>query len=139
MVGLLATALPQKLGIKPHRRVALLGTPAGFDRLLGQLPEGVEVARSFGRLPFDVILLFAETRAMLEQEFQQAARHLLPSGGLWVAWPRRGSGVTTDLDEAAVREIGLAAGLVDNKGCALDTTWSALRFVVRARERPRAG
>jgi hypothetical protein len=81
-------------------------------------------------------MLFAVGSVTVRQRFTGLAASLQPAGGLWIAWPKRSSGVATDLDENVVREIGLAAGLVDNKVCAIDATWSGLRFVWRLRDRP---
>jgi hypothetical protein len=81
-------------------------------------------------------VLGATSRADLARRLPAVRRALDPAGGLWVAWPKRSSGVATDLTEDVVRELGLAAGLVDNKVCAVDTAWSALRLVVRLRDRP---
>ena len=122
-------------GIKPGHRVALLRAPEGFDDTLGGLPDGVAVRRS-ARGPLDVIVSFTGSERELRQRFDTLARALDPAGGLWIAWPKRASGVPTDLDGNVVREIGLAHGLVDNKVCAIDETWSALRFVVRVEDRP---
>jgi hypothetical protein len=137
MAGYSGTPLAQKLGIKPGHCVALVDAPAGFDRVLGQLPEAVEVGAGLrGRQPLDVIVLFTSSAADLQQRFGAAARRLTPAGGLWVAWPKRASGVETDLTEGVVRGVGLEAGLVDNKVCAVDDTWSGLRFVIRVKDRP---
>ena len=130
--GYSGTPLPQKLGIKAGHRVLLAGAPAGFD--LGTLP-GVDLHRRAGRTPYDVVLLFCTDLRRVEKEFVPQAARLVPNGGLWVAWPKRSSGVPTDLDENRIRAVGLAAGLVDNKVCAIDATWSGLRFVVRLRDR----
>lgn len=133
--GYSGTPLPRKLGISPGGRVLLSGAPSGFeDDALGPLP-GVELHRRAGRAPYDVVLAFAPDRRALGRRFPPAAARLTTAGGLWVLWPKRSSGVATDLDENVVREHGLAAGLVDNKVCAVDPTWSALRFVVRLRDR----
>lgn len=141
--GYSGTPLPQKLGIKAGARLALLGAPEDFDVTLGPLPDGVSV-RTTARGPLDVVVAFMTRRADLERRFATLARALEPAGGLWIAWPKRassrgpspGGGVPTDLDENVIREIGLAAGLVDNKVCAVDETWSGLRFVVRVKDRP---
>jgi hypothetical protein len=130
--GYSGTPLPQKLGIKAGHRVLLAGAPDGFD--LGPLP-GVDLHRRAGRTPYDVVLLFCADLRRLEREFVPQAGRLVANGGLWVVWPKRSSGVPTDLDENRVRAFGLAAGLVDNKVCAIDATWSGLRFVVRLRDR----
>ena len=133
MAGYSGTPLATKLGIKPRARVALVGAPADFPTTL-ELPEDARGLRAL-RAPVDVALLFCACSADLERGFGRCTAALAPAGGLWVAWPKRSSGVTTDLTEAAVRAYGLDAGLVDNKVCAVDDTWSALRFVVRLRDR----
>jgi hypothetical protein len=133
--GYSGTPLVQKLGIKPDSRLALLAAPDGFDSTLGELPAGVEVRRS-ARGPVDVIVAFTLRRAELERRIPVLRRALHPAGGLWIAWPKRASGVQTDVSETVVRELGLAAGLVDNKVCAIDEVWSGLRLVYRLRDRP---
>ena len=137
MAGYSSTPLVRKLGFKEDSRAALVDAPAGFVATLGELPEGVRfVAPS--RAPVDLILLFVERRARLEASFPRLARRLAPAGMLWVAWPKKASGVATDLTENVVRDTGLALGLVDTKVCAIDETWSGLRFVIRLKDRPRA-
>jgi hypothetical protein len=135
MAGYSGTPLPKKLGIKHGTRVALLASPQGFARALGPLPEGVEL-RTQARGKLDVILFFATRRRELERRFPVMARALVSNGGLWVAWPKKASGVATDLTFEPVQEIGLHCGLVDNKVCAIDDTWSGLRFVQRVADRP---
>jgi hypothetical protein len=133
-----ATPLVSKLGIKPDARLGLIGAPADFERALGALPPGVAIRRrATGSL--DVIVAFCVQRAELEQRLPRLRAALTPAGGLWIAWPKRTSGVATDLSDGVVREVGLAAGLVDNKVCAIDATWSGLRFVFRLRDRPPGG
>jgi hypothetical protein len=132
--GYSGTPLPRKLGIKHGSRLALIGAPEGFDRTLGALPDGVRVGRAArGRL--DVIVVFFTERAALERRLPTLRSALDPAGGMWIAWPKRASAVPTDLTEGAVRELGLAAGLVDNKVCAIDAVWSGLRFVYRLLDR----
>ncbi|MDQ6938263.1 MAG: DUF3052 domain-containing protein, partial [Actinomycetota bacterium] len=128
------TPLPRKLGIKPSARLAVIGAPAGFEQTLGELPAGVTVRRT-ARGPLDVIVACFTERTELQRRLPALSRALDQAGGLWIAWPKRASGVPTDLGEAVVRELGLAAGLVDNKVCAIDSTWSGLRFVYRLRDR----
>ncbi len=130
--------LPRKLGIKPESRVALVGAPDGFDQTLGELPEQVEVRRR-ARGPLDVIVFFTTSGSDLRRRFDKLARALDPAGALWVAWPKKSSGVKTDLTENAVRDVALPKGLVDNKVCAIDETWSGLRLVIRRENRPPKG
>jgi hypothetical protein len=137
MAGYSGTPLVQKLGIKPHHRVALVAAPP--DLALGALPVGAALQTNLRGGPFDVILFFAASRAPLVRQFAALAARLTPAGGLWIAWPKKASGVATDLSENIVRAIGLEAGLVDNKVCAVDETWSGLRFVIRLADRPRDG
>jgi hypothetical protein len=105
----------------------------GFD--LGPLPEGVVVQRRAGRTPCDVALLFCPDHARLAARWPTVHPAVTPAGRLWVAWPKKASGLATDLDENTVREHGLAHGRVDVKVCAVDETWSGLAFVVRLAER----
>jgi hypothetical protein len=136
--GYSGTPLPRKLGIKPGFRCCFPGAPADFGETLGELPEGVSVlARPAAGL--DLAVLFSKRASDAERRFAALAKKLTPAGMLWVAWPKKASGVATDLSDGAVRAIGLAAGLVDNKTCAIDETWSGLRFVVRLKDRPAAG
>jgi hypothetical protein len=138
MAGYSGTPLPQKLGIKPGHRVALVQAPADFDRTLGELPGDVELlADSRGRAALDVIVCFTTSLADLKKRFTGLGKRLTPAGGFWVAWPKKASGVPTDLTEDIIRAVGLKAGLVDNKVCAIDDTWSGLRFVIRLQDRPK--
>jgi hypothetical protein len=134
--GYSGTPLPRKLGIKADGRLAVLSAPEGFDRTLGLLPNGVQLRRQ-ARGCLDVIVFFVTRRAELARRFPTMARALESDGGLWVAWPKKTSGVATDLVFEVVQHIGLDAGLVDNKVCAIDETWSGLRFVYRVTERPK--
>jgi hypothetical protein len=127
VAGYSGTPLPRKLGIKEGARVRLAGAPAGFASTLG-----VE-ARPRGEA--DVIVLFSRSSGELSRRFPPLRKALHPAGGLWVAWPKKASGVSTDLTEGVVRVYGLSQGLVDNKVCAIDETWSGLRFVVRLSDR----
>jgi hypothetical protein len=136
--GYSGTPLPRKLGIRSGGRVLLVGAPAGLADVLGELPAGAEIAAP-GAGELDVVVLFAPDVAALRAQFAGLVTALAPAGGLWVAWPKRSSGVATDLDEHRVRGVGLESGLVDNKVCAIDATWSGLRFVRRLRDRPPAG
>jgi hypothetical protein len=132
--GYSGTPLVKKLGIKPQARLGLIAAPEGFDGVLGELPAGVVVRRRL-RGSVDVLVFFSSRRAELQRRLPALRAALDFAGGLWIAWPKRSSGVSTDLDENVVRELGLATGLVDNKVCAIDATWSGLRFVYRLRDR----
>jgi len=134
MAGYSGTPLAKKLGIKDEQRLALIDAPEGFDTTLGPLPDAVEVRRS-ARGHADVVVFFTKRRADLERRFPALARAIFPDGGLWVAWPKRASRVATDMTEDVVREVALPAGLVDNKVCAIDETWSGLRVVHRREHR----
>ena len=136
MVGYSGTPLPRKLGIKEGHVVAFSGAPDSFARALGELPARVKVKRR-AVAPLDVLVAFFARRAALEPRIERLASCVHPNGGLWIAWPKRASGVATDLTEDVVRALGLEAGLVDNKVCAIDETWSGLRLVHRLEDRPR--
>ena len=129
--GYSGTPLPRKLGIKPGHRLALLGAPDGFEL---ELSEDVEVRRRAGGKA-DVILTFHTARAELEQRLPALRAMMEPAAGLWIAWPKRASKVPTDITEDVLREIALPTGLVDNKVCAVDETWSGLRLVIRREHR----
>jgi hypothetical protein len=125
----------RKLGIKPSAALGLIGAPDGFDDTLGELPEDVTVRRSL-RGRFDVIVAFFVERPAFARRLPSLRDALSPDGGLWIAWPKRASGVPTDMSENLVRDAGLEAGLVDNKVCAIDEVWSGLRLVYRVKDRP---
>jgi hypothetical protein len=134
--GYSGTPLPKKLGIKEHHRVAIVGGAAQFSRTLGELPNGVSLQRGLaGKAPFDVLVCFVSRRAELESQLAAWRKRMAPSAGLWIAWPKKASGVATDMTEQAVRDIALPTGLVDNKVCAIDETWSGLRLVIRLANR----
>ena len=127
--------LARKLGITLDGRVTLVSAPEDFE--LGDLPPGVHLrTRLSGSADNDVILAFAHGRTDLQRRLPRLKASIDYAGGLWLAWPKRSSGVKTDLGDGPVRELGLAAGLVDNKVCAIDETWSGLRFVYRLADRP---
>ena len=121
-----STPLPRKLGVEPGMRVALIGAPARFADHFEDAVVRTRLSGSFG-----VVVAFATSGTALARRIDALVAALEPRGGLWLAWPKRASGGPTDLDERTVRETGLATGLVDNKVCAIDATWSALRFVRR--------
>lgn len=135
MVGYSGTPLAKKLGIKEGFRMAMIGAPPGFEKELGTLPAGVEIISRRNK-SIDLILFFAKTESDLTKDFAKLAAHLAPTGGFWVAWPKKSSGVASDLSFAIVQKVGLAVGLVDTKICAVNEVWSGLRFVIRLKDRP---
>jgi hypothetical protein len=130
VTGYSGTPLPQKLGIKAGSVLVLVAAPDDFEETLGPLPDGV-VARRRLLQHADVVVAFFTRRHVLERRLEQLGRVVFPDGGLWIAWPKKASGVDTDLTEDSLREVALPLGLVDNKVCAIDETWSGLRLVWR--------
>jgi len=134
MAGYSATPLPKKLGIKEQSRLAFINAPAGFVDYLGPLPQGAEVMKRLIK-PIDLILLFVTTERALLKDFAKLSAKVATNGMIWIAWPKKSSGVATDLSFERMQRIGLDAGLVDVKICAIDETWSGLKFVFRLRDR----
>jgi hypothetical protein len=132
--GYSGTPLERKLGFKEGQQVCFVNPPAGFCELL-LLPPNVRVLESGEDGALDFSLLFVRSYGALEEGFSPLASRLNPAGMLWVAWPKKSSGVVTDLTENDVRDYGLAQGLVDVKVCAIDETWSGLKFVIRLKDR----
>jgi hypothetical protein len=126
--GYSGTPLPRKIGAKPGDRALVVGAPPDAPRLFD---EGVRVLRRAGGAPLYVIVVFTTARADLERRLPALRARLQPAGMLWVAWPKRASGVATDLTEDVVRDVALPTGLVDTKVAAVDDTWSGLRLVIR--------
>jgi hypothetical protein len=149
MAGYSGTPLPLKLGLKPGTRLGVLHPPDDLTTILGPLPVGVvprRIAPGAGKPTsrasadsFDVILCFVRALEAVDGAFAVLGRLLDPAGGLWLCWPKRASGIVTDVSENEIRRRGLASGLVDNKVCAVDEIWSGLRFVVRLADRPKTG
>jgi hypothetical protein len=142
MPGYSGTPLPKKLGIKPGFRVQLVSAPAEVQTELREALASCAIARDGKRKsnnshndPLDSAIIFTKSQAELKQEFRRLAKLLQPAGMLWVSWPKKSSGVASDLDDNRVREIGLAAGLVDVKVCAVTEIWSGLKFVRRVKDR----
>jgi hypothetical protein len=136
MAGYSGTPLAKKLGIKEHSRIALVNAPKGFERDLGSLPAGANLSAQANE-GCDLILFFARSRGDLAKNFAKLAARLQPNGMLWVAWPKKASGVATDLSFESVQKTGLDTGLVDVKICAVTEIWSGLKFVIRLKDRPR--
>jgi hypothetical protein len=134
MAGYSKRSLVDKLGIKPGASVLILEAPKGYAKTLGPLPKDVAVAKA-PHPGLDFIHLFVTKRADLERRFVALREALAPAGMLWVSWPKKASGVPTDVTEDVVREVALAKGLVDVKVCAVDDTWSGLKLVRRLKDR----
>jgi hypothetical protein len=134
MPGYSGTPLPKKLGIKNGFRICLVNAPAEVRAELREPMSACEVL-SVPKSPLDFVMFFTKSRAELSREFSRLAKGLAAAGMLWVSWPKKSSGVATDVDENVVREIGLSAGLVDVKVCAVTDVWSGLKFVRRVADR----
>lgn len=132
MAGYSGTPLAKKLGIKPDSQVALLGAPSNFTRSLAGLPGGVRFTTR-PTAATALVIWFVGSRRHLEGRIAPVARWIADGSELWVAWPKKASGIATDLTENVVRDLGLAEGLVDYKVCAIDATWSGLKFARRRR------
>jgi hypothetical protein len=128
MAGYSGTPLVKKLGIKQGSRVALVNAPENFQTELDELPADVKFMKSTTK-SLDLILFFVLSERALAKDFAKLAARLTSNGMIWIAWPKKSSGVTTDLTFDRVQRIGLDAGLVDVKICAIDDTWSGLKFV----------
>jgi hypothetical protein len=134
MPGYSGTPLPKKLGIKNQFCILLLEVPSDVKAELKSALADCRVAKDKDN-EIDFSMIFVKTAADLKARFSQVARRLAPAGMLWVSWPKKSSGVATDLDENVVRKIGLEAGLVDVKVCAVTEIWSGLKFVIRVKDR----
>ena len=134
--GYSGTPLPAKLGIGDGDEVALIGAPERFEDTLGELPDLGSLHTSLvDNARYDVIVAFMTQRAELEAELPRLRARMAPACGLWIAWPKRASKVPTDMTDNVVREVALPTGLVDNKVCAIDQTWTGLRLVIRRENR----
>jgi hypothetical protein len=131
--GYSGTPLHRKLGVKPGSRVLLSAAPPGFA--LGHVPPDAVVHTRAAGSSYDVVVAFCPDVARMRSRFGPLAARIVTNGAVWVAWPKRASGVVTDIDENVVREAGLGEGLVDVKVIAIDETWSGLKFVRRLRDR----
>jgi hypothetical protein len=135
--GYSGTPLPKKLGIKQGFRIALLDAPADVRAELKEAVSECQVVKD-SRGPLDFVHIFVKTQADLKSKFSRLAKALAPAGMLWVSWPKKASGETSDLNENIVRRTGLEIGLVDVKVCAVSEVWSGLKFVIRVKDRPKA-
>ena len=133
MAGYSGKPLAQKLGIGEGKTVGILNMPNHYELALGDLPPDVQVHH--GDFPADIFIVFADRSDEAERGFQAAVTFLPPDGAIWLFWPKKSSGVDTDLTEQTLRDLFLPLGMVDNKVIAVDDTWSGLRFVVRKENR----
>jgi predicted CoA-binding protein len=134
MSGYSGTPLVKKLGIGEGHSVGYVNPPENFGELLGELPAGVRVLSDLAG-PLDVIVCFVTERRVFEQRLKALRRAMATNGALWIAWPKKASKVATTMTEDVVREVALPTGLVDNKVCAIDETWSGLKLVIRKEHR----
>ena len=137
MAGYSKTPLAQKLGIKAGAKVIALGIPAGYQKMLAPLPAGVSFSDK-AKAGSNFVHLFVSERRTLEKELKRLRKILADTGTLWVSWPKKSSGVVTDITEDVIREICLPLGLVDVKVCAVDETWSGLKLMIRRENRRRS-
>ncbi len=134
MIGYSGKPLVDKLGIEVGANVAIINAPEHYDDLIGEWPIGASVSRSLDEV-FSFIHYFTASRVEIAQQFPDLVAHLDKQGMLWISWPKLTSKLESDLDENIIRELGLAAGLVDVKVCAVDDDWSGLKFVYRLKDR----
>jgi hypothetical protein len=138
MAGYSGTPLAKKLGLKPQFRTAFVDLPSEIKTTLKQALSDCQVVKD-GHGQLDFAMIFIKRQAEMKERFPKFARRLTPAGMLWVSWPKKTSGLATELNENDVRRIGLGAGLVDVKVCAVSERWSGLKFVIRVKDRPKAG
>ena len=138
MAGYSGTPLPKKLGIKPQFKVAFFQLPGDVKTALKKDLAECKFVKEAADV-IDFAMIFVRSQAELTEQFPRFARRLAPVGMLWVSWPKKTSGVATDLNENDVRRIGLVAGLVDVKVCAVSEVWSGLKFVIRVKDRVKGG
>jgi len=134
MAGYSGTPLPRKLGIKENQQIALVNKPGSFQKQLGALPTNTHLVSKL-TAPLDLVVLFVESERALAKQFPAIAKKISMNGMIWVAWPKKSSGVPSDLSFDLVQRIGLECGLVDVKICAVDEVWSGLKFVIRLKDR----
>ncbi|ABF39218.1 conserved hypothetical protein [Candidatus Koribacter versatilis Ellin345] len=137
MAGYSGTPLVQKLGIKPGHRIATVSEPPSFDKALGALPEGAAFVGSTAK-NVDVVVAFETDAKQFQKHLPGLASRIKQDGMIWIAWPKKASGVQTDLTEDPIRNFALKLGLVDIKVCAIDETWSGLKLVIRKENRAKA-
>ena len=137
MAGTSGKSIVQKLGLKPGFCIFVDGLSVAYRDVVGDSPAGVRIAKT-AKGPLDAVHLFAADAKGLAAKLRRYRQAIAPDGMIWVSWPKKSSGVTTDLTDAVVRETGLAEGLVDIKVCAVDDIWSGLKFVIPVKDRGKA-
>jgi hypothetical protein len=136
MAGTSGKPLSQKLGLKPGFRIFTDGAPSDYRSIVGEWPEGAQIIARLSA-PLDVVHVFAAQATGLVVKLTRYRDAIAPDGMIWVSWPKKSSGVVTDLSDVVVRDMALPLGLVDIKVCAVDETWSGLKFVIQKRQRDR--
>ena len=137
--GYSGTPLPRKLGIGEGDEVALIGAPEWLEDTLRAVPDVASLHTDLAEdARYDVMVAFVTRRAELEAQLPRLRARMAPACGLWIAWPKRAAGLPTDMTDQVVRDVALPTGLVDNKVCAIDETWSGLRLVIRRENRSAA-
>ncbi len=134
MAGYSNKSTVQKLGIKPGFRIFVAGLSGSYRDIVGELPDGATITKA-AKAPLDMVHVFATEAAGLAGKLRSYRDAIAPGGMVWASWPKKASGVATDLSDVVVRDIALPLGLVDVKVCAIDETWSGLKFVIRKSER----
>ena len=136
MAGYSGKPVTQKLGIKPGFCIFVSGAPSPYSKIVGDLPDGAKIVSPL-KVPLDMVHLFATRAAGLKSNLESYREAIAPDGMIWVSWPKKSSGVVTDLSDVVVRDTALPLGLVDIKVCAIDETWSGLKFVIPKEQRTR--
>jgi hypothetical protein len=134
MAGYSGTPLPQKLGIKSGMTVVALNAPADYRKLLGKLPSDVTFASRISTA-CNFVHLFTKRRSELAKQLKDLRKKIAQEGVVWISWPKKSSGVATDITEDVIRDVALPIGFVDIKVCAVDETWSGLKLMIRKRDR----
>ena len=134
MAGYSGKPVVQKLGVKPGFRIFATGLSVAYRDIVGELPDDVTLAKA-AKAPLDMVHLFATEAKGLAAKLRSYRAAIEPDGMIWVSWPKKASGVVTDLSDIVVRDTALPLGLVDIKVCAVDETWSGLKFVIPKAQR----
>jgi hypothetical protein len=133
MAGYSTTPLIKKIGIKTGMKISILNAPQDFWKEVTEMPDVKSISKPAQGM--DLILYFADSKKEYEKNFPKLAKTLVPTGMLWIGWPKKASRIPTDLNENIIRDFGLASGLVDVKVCAITEKWSGLKFVIRLKDR----